>query len=307
MPHFYNHWKSVPNFRSFRFHACRRFLALCLFASAASVSAQPPRHGIVSLAPNLTELAYALGFGTQLVARSSACDFPPEATALPVAGDFGRPNLEVIERLRPALVILSDVENPAILQAMRQSGVRCLKCPCEGWTNLLAAADQIAGALGDSGRADAWKNLMTARRENIRARADQFWRGRPRPRVYVEIWRDPVTTAGADSFLDDLITVSGGINIAHELHPAYPHVAPEWIVHEDPAAIVLLYMLEKGRDAAADLKSRTGWDTISAVKTGAICANIPPDLLLRSGPRCLEGTEKLANFLATKFPAPPPK
>lgn len=298
MPDFSNHWKTRFGTRDADsgFQICSVLAGLCMFALSSSFAGEPPRHGIVSLAPNLTELIHALGFGTQLVARSTACDFPPGVKSLPVAGDFGRPNLEAIERLRPDLVIFTDVENPAAVATIRQRGIGCLKLSCEGWTNLLAAADQLGHALGDTGRTDAWKKMMIARREKIRAQADAEWRNHARPRVYAEIWRDPLTTAGAGSFLDDLISLAGGINIARELRSGYPHVSPEWILRENPDAIVLLYMLQGGREAA-DVKSRTGWGGMKAVANGAICTNIPPDLLLRSGPRCLDGAEMLAAWL----------
>ena len=271
-------------------------MLLAFFAATAS-PAQPPRRGAVSLAPNLTELVYALGFGTQLVARSSACDFPADAKALPIAGEFGRPNLEALERLRPAFVLVTDVENPSIIPAINQTGARCLKLSCEGWSNLLAAADAIGTALGDAERVTAWKLAMKSRRSNIAARVDAAWRNRPRPRVFAEIWSDPLTTAGRGSFLDDLIALAGGINIAREQTPAYAHVAPEWVVRENPDAIVLLYMLGTGRDNAAEVRNRTGWGGMTAIKRNAICTNVPPDLLLRSGPRCLDGVERLADWL----------
>jgi len=240
---------------------------------------------------------YSLGFETQLVARSSACDFPPEARALPVAGDFGRPNLEAIERLQPSLMIVTDVENPASLRALRQTGVKCMELSCEGWSNLLAAARAIGRELGDPERADRWVASMSARREAIKQRSDNTWNDRTRPRIYVEIWKEPLTTAGHSSFLGDLVTLAGGQNIAATLPEKYPHVSSEWVIRENPDAIVLLYMLEQGNDPVADVKKRTGWGGIRAVRTGAISANIRPDLLLRSGPRCLDGADKLAEFL----------
>lgn len=277
--------------------AWRLATALAWLLVALPSTAQPPRRGVVSLAPNLTELAWSLGVQSQLVARSSACDFPPGVKALPVAGDFGRPNLEAIERLRPAFLLFTDVENPAAIASLRQAGIECLKLSCEGWTNLLAAADALGRALGEPARASNWISAMTARREQIRTLAGETWRDRPRPRLYVEIWKEPMTTAGGSSFLDDLIELAGARNIARELPEKYPHVAPEWVARENPDAMLLLYMLGNGRDPVADVRNRTGWGNLRAVRAGAICATIPPDLLLRSGPRCLDGAERLAAWL----------
>lgn len=279
----------------------RRIFPILGILFAAEANAQTLRHGVVSLAPNLTELMYALGFGTQLVARSSACDFPPAATNLPVAGGFGRPNLEAIQRLRPEIVIVTDVENPASLDALRQSGVRTLKLSCEGWTNLLGAARQLGDALAEPMPAVRWTRAMEERRAKLQAAtAANYSRILP-PRTYVEIWRDPLTTVSGDSFIDDLVELAGGRNIARHLSPAYPHVATEWVIRENPDAILMLYMMPSGRDLAADLRSRTGWSGINAIKNGTICTNVAPELLLRSGPRCLDGAEQLAAWFNAKF------
>lgn len=280
-----------------------RMAALFLLA-AFPAHAQTPRQGVVSLAPNLTELVCAMGFGAQLTARSSACDFPPDVTALPIAGDFGRPNLEAIERLRASVVLVTDVENPASLHALRQAGVRCLELSCEGWTNLLGAAESIGRELGDPRRAQRWVEGMRTRRDGIGRRVAGAWNGRARPRVYIEIWKEPLTTTGGGSFLDDLVTLAGGRNISAGLQEKYPRVAPEWVIRENPDAIVLLYMPGKERDAAAGVTGRTGWSGLKAVRNRAISADIAPDLLLRPGPRCLDGVEKLAEFLLS-LPAAP--
>ena len=130
-------------------------LALWLGWVVTAPAAATPRQGMVSLAPNLTELVHAIGLGSQLVARSSACDYPPAVTNLPIAGDFGRPNLEVVTRLRPAVILMTDLENPAVLQRLRDDGATCLQVSCEGWTNLMHAAREIGRAAGRSDLADA--------------------------------------------------------------------------------------------------------------------------------------------------------
>lgn len=272
---------------------------LCLLATFTA-EAQTPRRGVVSLAPNLTELMCSIGVESQLVARSSACDFPESVKSLPVAGDFGRPNIEAIARLRPATLIFTDVENPAAIASLRQTGVECLKLSCEGWTNLIAAAETLGRALGEIIRVSNWIARMETRRAEIRRFADETWRGRERPKVYVEIWKEPLTTTGRGTFLDDLISLAGGANIASGLPEKYPHVASEWVIRENPDAILLLYMT--GNGPASAVRNRTGWSGIRAVRANLICDGIPPDLLLRSGPRCLDGAERFAEWLKCSCP-----
>lgn len=273
-----------------------RFLAvfpLCLSAGADD----PPVRRIASLAPSLTELIYDAGWGDRLMARSDACDFPPEAAALPIAGSFGRPNLEWLLRQRPDVVVSTDLERPGLADTLRQAGIAYLRLPCESWSQLLDAAARIGAALDDPAGASNWIARAEARRAALAERVATHWGDRPRPRVYLEVWGDPLTTPGRDSFLTDLIRLAGGHNIGAALDRPYAHVNAEWILAEDPTVIVLAYMIPRAGPSAEVLVKRPGWKNLSAVQRGAIIADIPPDWLLRPGPRWLQGAEALADAL----------
>ena len=262
-------------------------LALVLAPFVAAIAGPS---GLVSLAPNLTELVCALGGETQLVGRSSACDFPPSVTNLPVAGDFGRPQLETLARLQPRCVLVSDVEQGAVLVAIRRLGAECLVLPCESWTNLLQAATAIARALGTPAAGDTWCRQMETRRAALVERT-RTWPHRPS--VFVEIWGDPLTTAGRGSFVTELVGFAGGRNVAGTVDRAYTQISSEWVIRQDPDVLLLAYMGGTAPDPAA----RAGWSGLRAVRSGALCTNIPPSLLLRSGPRCLDGAGRLADWL----------
>lgn len=269
-------------------------VALILLAAVTVSFAGSPR--IVSLSPNLTELVFDMGLGDCLAGRSSACDYPPEALAVPVVGDFGRPNWELLRRMKPDVVIATDLERPAMLKSLEASGIRVLVLPCEGWDGLLRAAREIGVASGRAEACEAWAERMTARRAGIEARVRAFYENRKRPRVYVEVWGDPLTTPVGGTFLDDIVTLAGGDNIAASLKGKYAHVSAEWVMRQDPDVIVLAYMLGVS-DAGAALRRRVGWGALRAVREGAICADTNPDLLLRPGPRILDGAEALAEWL----------
>jgi iron complex transport system substrate-binding protein len=275
----------------------RCFIAvLCFAVSACAAEAQARPLRVVSLAPNLTELVFELGFGSNLVGRSSACDYPPEAKQVPVVGGFGRPNWEMMESLRPDLVLATDLEKPGLLDRLKEMGVQTLLLPCESWDQLMQAGLAICGAFDQRVVGEKFVHSMKVRREGIEGRVARFYGDKPRPRVYVEVWGDPLTTAGGGSFMDDLIRLAGGTNIAAGLSPQYVHVSTEWIIGQDPDVILLAYMLPKASSAESVVK-RPGWDKMRAVRGNAICENIPPDLLLRPGPRMLDGAEKFAEWM----------
>ncbi|HOW97582.1 MAG TPA: cobalamin-binding protein [Kiritimatiellia bacterium] len=256
---------------------------------------QEPSLTAVSLAPSLTELVFALGLGDRLVGRSSACDYPPEALALPVLGDFGRPNQEALLAAHPDLVLATDLEKPGLRGYLEGQGIKVLVLSCENWTGLLDTGRAVARELGDAEAGIRWAQDMEVRRTAIEQRANTFWAGRERPSVYIEIWSDPPMTAGKESFANDLVTLAGGRNIGAALDRSYANASSEWILAQDPDVIVLAYMTTNA--AAERLAQRPGWDRLRAVREDHVCAGINPDWLLRPGPRMLDGAEALSEWL----------
>lgn len=276
----------------------RLILCLCAFVPLCMSSfAEAPARRVASLAPSLTELIYDAGWGDRLIARSDACDFPPDAAALPVAGSFGRPNLEWLLRTKPDLVVSTDLERPGLASALNQAGIAFLQLPCESWSQMLDAVAQLGDALGDADGSARWITRARARRDALAQRVALHWGDRSRPRVYVEVWSDPLTTAGKNSFLDDLITLAGGRNLGSTLAQPYAHVSAEWILFEKPDVVVLAYMLPQAEPTADYLARRPGWKNLPAVQSGNVIHDIPADWLLRPGPRWLLGAEALADRL----------
>ncbi len=275
--------------------------AMCLFVGG--VWAEGPARRVVSLAPSLTELIFDAGWGDRQIARSDACDFPPEAVALPVAGSFGRPNVEWLLREKPDLVVSTDLERPGLAKTLREAGIEYRRLPCESWEQMLDAVRALGEALGDEAGASNWIARAQTRRDVLARRVDAFWEGKERPRVYFEVWSDPLTTPGHESFVTDLISLAGGRSIGAELRDSYAHVSAEWVLSENPDVIVLAYMIPRAEPSAAYLARRPGWKSLRALKSDAICTTIPAEWLLRPGPRWMQGAEALDAFLEGRMSA----
>ncbi|HMP76173.1 MAG TPA: helical backbone metal receptor [Kiritimatiellia bacterium] len=276
---------------------------LLLLAACRVAGAGEPVRRIASLAPSFTELIYDAGWGDRLMARSDACDFPPEAATLPVAGSFGRPNLEWLLRAKPDVVVSTDVERPGLADALRAAGIQFLRLPCESWEQMMAAVEALGTALDDPDGAARWVAHARARRDALARRVDAYWAARARPLTYVEVWSDPLTTPGRPSFLHDLVELAGGRNLGAALDRPYAHVSAEWILQQKPDVIVLAYMIPRAEPGAGYLARRPGWRRLPAVERGAICSEIPSDWLLRPGPRWLQGAEALADWLMQRAAA----
>jgi iron complex transport system substrate-binding protein len=252
---------------------------------------------VVSLSPSVTEIVFALDAGDLLVGVTDRCCYPPEAAKVERVGAFGNPNMEKLLALSPDLVIGTGRERRDAAAVLGRSGVRFLWVKAGSVSEVLDTVHEIGGALGKSAKAAEVVACMQAELDAVTAEygrlpADQ------RPRVFAEVWHDPITTAGKSSFIDDLIWRAGGINVAHEIDSPYPVVNPEKVVEWNPDVIVLGYMNEV--QTPEDLPERIGWKEIKAVRSGRIIDDISSDLLLRPGPRLTEGVRALAQGIHAK-------
>lgn len=249
---------------------------------------------VVSLAPNLTEIIWAIGAGSNLVGRTSACDYPPEmAKTVPVVGGFGTPSLDKLVMADPTLVLEVDLENESVGKLIERIGLNRKRVKCSSLNDI---PDAIL-AVGDyMDRRDYARELA----DLIRKRINEFRSDAERsdgPLVYVEIWSDPLMTAGRGSFVSDLVSLAGGRNIGDDVFRGeYFSVSPEWVIARDPEVIICLYMSDE-RTIGSVVGARLGWGGIRAVRDGRVFGGLNSSAILRPGPRVLEGIEILRDCI----------
>lgn len=258
-------------------------LLLCVFLTGAA-----PRY--ISLAPSTTEILYALGLDKEIAAVSSYCNYPPEAQKKPKIGDFSHPNIETIISLKPDFVFATGLEqDPAVAELRRLKIKVYIADPAD--LNALFATVTDIGRI--TGRTQEARRIVTAMKKDIaavRAKAEKIPPGK-KVKVFLEIWRDPLMTAGKGSFVDEMIGLAGGVNVAHEVPRPFCNYSAEKVVASDPDCIVMAYM-----DSGSPLETvgkRGGWSGISAVRNKRVYNDIDPDLLLRPGPRLTAGLKAL--------------
>jgi iron complex transport system substrate-binding protein len=241
---------------------------------------------IVSLAPSVTEILYAVGAGRKLVGDTVFCDFPPAAKRLPHVGGPITPSAEKILALHPDLIVLADQTLPAAEADMLAVRWRTPVYVTAAATYAGVERDIAAlGALAGEPKA----TLETLRRmrtteQGVR-RAVQ---GRTKPRVFVVVWGNPLMTAGGGSFIGDLIRIAGGINIAEHSSESYPSYSPERLLREQPDSILT------GIDHS-DL-TFPGAAVLTAVKQRRVFA-VTGDWTDRPGPRLGLGLQAVAKAL----------
>ena len=247
-----------------------------------------PRY--ISLAPSTTEILFALGLGDNIVGVSSFCNYPKEAQGKPKVGSFSSPNIEAILSMKPDCVFCTGLEQARAVQQLRRLGLKVYVSDPSSVEELFESISEIGAVTLRQREAEG---LVAGMRSDIAAVGEKIKDIPPdkRVRVFIEIWHEPLMTAGKGSFIDGLVYLAGGINIAHKVVRPYCNYSAEKVISLDPQVIILAYM---NKEAPLKLvEGRFGWRQIDAVKNKRVFNDIDPDTLLRPGPRVTEGLKAL--------------
>ena len=264
-------------------------------ATTSSGGARPPEGGarrLVSLAPSVTETVFELDRGDRLVGVSTFCDYPPEKVRdLPRAGSYLTPNVERIVSLRPDVVIgVPTPGNQAAVEQLRSLGL-------------------VVVIVGEHTIADTWKAIRTvgewtgnpagaaaliARLESEIGAVREAAARLPKQKVLFVVGHDPLIAAGSGLFIDELIGIAGGINVAAAAGGSWPRLSLETVIAAAPEVIIDGAMgSEAGKGLAAYWKS---YASVPAVRDGRLFPQ-RSDALLRPGPRLARGARELFDMI----------
>lgn len=264
-----------------------------------------PPERIVSLAPNITEILFALGLGDKVVGVTEYCNYPESAQKKNKIGGFINPNIEKIVSLQPDLVIATPDGNPqSVVEKLASLGipVYCIypKNIDEVFLSILnigkiCGADTEANQLITSLRQRVTKAISIARKNGAYPK-----------KVFFVLSTDPLITVGAGSFIDNLISLANGTNIAHHTPVKYPHYSMEEVVRSQPDIILVADMTPSlnqnnhSQQTQMQLVQLQYWEkwkeSIPAVKNNKVYF-INSDLVTRPGPRLVEGLELLVKLI----------
>jgi iron complex transport system substrate-binding protein len=245
---------------------------------------------IISLAPNHTEVLYALGLGDRVVGVTEYCNYPPEAAEKPKVGDFVNTDLELVVGLEPDLVLATTMHMAETVPAIQERGIPVFVLDPQSVDNVLEEISILGQITGQEAVADALIADMQARIDAVQERVKDA----PRPRVFWELGPE-LFTVGPDTFVNDLIVLAGGENVAADADTPWPQLSVEAIILKDPDVIVLAD--HNYGQTVEMVKERPGWEDIAAVKEGSIVEIANDDIVSRPGPRLVEGIEFLAQAL----------
>ena len=273
---------------------CLCFLAACSSKSASdpalrtvtdeygrAVAIKPQPERIISLAPSITETLFALELGDRVVGVTSYCDYPPEARQKVDVGDTLRPGIEKIVALKPDLVIVSTASQlESFVRKLDEVGIPVYISNPRDLEGVLKSIENLGDICGVSDRGRELSRELRARVESVESRVA----GRERPAVFLALGSNPLITAGRNAFVTDLINRAGGRSISSDETADYPQYSLETAVARRPEVI----FLQAGED---DLPA--GLKQTPAAVAGRVY-RLEDDLLLRPGPRIVDGLEQMA-------------
>ncbi|MGE5320799.1 MAG: cobalamin-binding protein [Hyphomicrobiaceae bacterium] len=247
---------------------------------------RPPQR-VVSLAPHLTELLFAVGAGAQVVGVDGASDYPKAAQALPRVGDFSRLNFERILALKPDLVLAWVGGNRAAdIHRLRQMGVPVLLTRATRLDDVARLLRLIGQASGHAGEGEAAARDYSARLAALRMR---FGRKPPVP-VFYQVWDRPLMTVGGTHWISEALALCGARNVFADLDALSPVVSREAVLQREPALIV------SGNDAPDMRRVWARFSSLPAVKNQAF-VRVDADRLHRLTPRLVGGVTELCTSI----------
>jgi iron complex transport system substrate-binding protein len=248
------------------------------------------------MAPNVTEMLFAIGLEHEIVGVTDFCDYPDAAQERTRIGGYYNPSIEAILSLSPDLIVATpDGYSRERVEKLDQSGIPVFLVNPKNIDAVLEAMLILGKVTGKDNAANQTVTGLRLRVEAIRI-AVAFIPVEQRPKVFYEIGQDPLVTAGPGNFVDDLITTAGGINIASDAATDWPRYSVEAVIMKDPDIIITAPHSSSAESSASAWQK---YRTVPAVQNDRI-HTVDPNILLRSGPRIVDGLEALHNLFADR-------
>ena len=266
-----------------------------LLLTALSLTAQPRR--IISTAPSITEILYALGLGDRVVAVTTYCHYPEAAKSKPKIGTYLQPNFETILSLKPDLVIV--VKNPVRLaERLREMRLNVIELSGESLSGIAESIRRVGEAAQVPDRAAGLNAQMKADLAAIENRT----RHAPRRSMIFVVSRTPgrleqLMAVGESSFLNELIQIAGGENIFGKSGFSYPKISLEQILRRNPEVIVDMGEMAETTGVTEGQKKAVVqlWQKYPSI-TGRVYA-VASDIFVVAGPRVVDAAGEFAKML----------
>lgn len=267
---------------------------LVTVSSVAGEFVSPPKR-IVSLAPSMTEILFALGLGDHIVGVTSYCDYPEAAKTKTKIGGMSNPSLEAVVSLKPDLVVMTTDGNPKEFEdRLHAVKIRTYVFTARRIAELPKGYREVGKVLDVSTKAEELAQKIEKTLKKFVSGDRGQGTGQAKKKILFIVWPDPLIVAGPGTAMDDAITMLGQENIAGDAVSTYPQYSLEEAIRRAPDVLVI------GKATGMDIRAVSKgilqrMASVPAVKNNAIC--YVSDNLFRLGPRIVPGIQELAECL----------
>ena len=256
-----------------------------------------PAERVVSLAPSITEILFALEAGERLVAATIYCSYPGAAKSLRRVGDMLQPNLELLLQLQPDVVLGTVLSPLSLYERMEDAGLTAISFKQDDFEGVIRDIGEIGRIFGVTDKALRVTSDIERRRDAVLTRL-QGLEDHPRVRVALIYDLEKLHSAGRGSWPGDMIEFCHAKNVASAQPSSWPQISLEGLVVTDPQILVLAVpsnrvARERARRSLDGLAQDPVWSHVSAVREGRL-EIVDKDLFTVPGPRMIDALEELA-------------
>jgi len=244
---------------------------------------------IVSLSPSNTEILFALGAGDRVVGVTSYCDYPEEAKKVEKVGDFEGPNMELIKKVQPDVVLAGYLQEE-VVKTLEGMGIPVIVTEAESFDAIYESIGLIGKITGTDDKACEIVEGMKDKISEIEVKT----KDKKKPTVFYVVWADPLMTAGSKTYINDIIKVAGGINIAEKVESWAKYSAEELVKDNPEILVAALHSTDKGM-TKEDLSKNQIFGKLACVKQGKVHVMSDDNVISRPGPRIVQAIEEMYN------------
>lgn len=247
---------------------------------------------IVSLSPSNTEILFAIGAGDKVVGVTSYCDYPEQAKSVEKIGTFEGPNLELIQTVKPDVVLAGGYIQEDLIASLEQLNIPVVSTEATDFSSIFDSIALIGKVTGNDANAEAVVKGMKDKIADIQSKV----KDKAPKSVFYVVWTDPLTTAGGGTFINDMIKTAGGINTAEKVE-YWAKYSTEELTKDNPEYLFSSKFATNDGVTMDFYKNSPIFKNLDSVKNGKVYLMSDDNIVSRAAPRVVEAIAEMAKVL----------
>ncbi|NLM44033.1 MAG: cobalamin-binding protein [Clostridiales bacterium] len=247
---------------------------------------------IISLSPTNTEIVFALGAGDKLVGITSYCDYPEETKYIEKIGDFENPNIELIKKMNPDLVLAGGFLQEELIDALEGLDITVASTEAADVESIFDSLAMIGKLLREEEKAEEIINNIHRTIDEVENKVAD----KDKPKVFYLVWKEPIFTTGRGTYINEIVQIAGGYNIASDME-GWAQYSFEELLKQNPDILVAAYHSTDEGMNKEDIMKDEFFSKLECVKKGNIHIMSDDNIVSRPGPRIIDAINEMAEAL----------